>query len=314
MMQKVLWIAALAGTMTLAACPEGGPGDQQPDATVETDRAEIDSTVDHDGTAGQDAQTDGQAAQVQTMTMEEFYTDYMDDWYNRGGHVFDMRADTDWAPAHLPGADNLPLDLAWDNGAFTSYGSSTLSAIAAVQDLPLAFYGTAADEDTIMAVAQAALEMGYSDVWVITGGIEAWRSAHHFEDIEMGVLYNDHYNPIPNGEYIIDADHASDYQTGHIAGALLLDADDVWDNTAGTLIDNGQALIDLTHCDQNAPTTVIFYCVNEACHASVVLAKATEQISCFDNTQILHFAGGREAWQTAGYPMACGDQPDGPCN
>ncbi len=315
MRRTTLWIALLAGTMLSTGCPEGGPGDQQQDAAVQKDAStHNDGTVQDDGTTGGDSDVDGTVTGVQTMTVEEFYTNQMDGWYNRGGHLFDMRADTDWAAAHIPGADNLPLDLSWDNGALTSYGSSTLSAMVRVQDLPLAFYGAASDEATIMQVAQAALDMGYTDVWVIVGGIEAWRAAHHFEDIEIGSLYNDHYGPIPNDEYIIDADHAADYEEGHIAGALLLDAEEVWDGNSGSLIDNGQALIDLTHCSQNPPSTVIFYCLNEACGASVVLAKATEKISCFDNTQILHFAGGRDAWTDAGYPIACGAQPNGPCN
>ncbi len=300
-------------TVVLTACGVGGPGDDNDDAAVQDAQTQNDSTVNQDGTAGQDAQQDGQVTGVQTMTTEEFYNDHLDTWFDRGGHVVDMRADTDWAAAHIPDAVNLPLDLAWDNGAFTNYGSSTLSALVRVQDLPLAFYGLAADEATIMEVAQAALDMGYNNVWVIQGGIEAWRAAHHYEDIEMGVLYSDHYDPIPAGEFLIDADHADDYETKHIAGALLLDADAVWDHNAGTLIDNGQALIDLTNCDQTPPSTVIFYCVNHACGASVVLSKAAERISCFDNTQILHFAGGVEAWEGAGYPIACGSDPNGAC-
>ena len=230
-------------TVVLTACGVGGPGDDNDDAAVQDAQTQNDSTVNQDGTAGQDAQQDGQVTGVQTMTTEEFYNDHLDTWFDRGGHVVDMRADTDWAAAHIPDAVNLPLDLAWDNGAFTNYGSSTLSALVRVQDLPLAFYGLAADEATIMEVAQAALDMGYNNVWVIQGGIEAWRAAHHYEDIEMGVLYSDHYDPIPADEFLIDADHAETYDASHIAGALLFDAQDVWDATEGALIDDGQALL-----------------------------------------------------------------------
>ncbi len=270
------------------SCGVGGPGTAK-------DSGVLDSGPDVD------------AAPPSVRTMEPQTLRYDEIPVERGQKFVDLRPKTDWENGHVPRAIDVPMADLWDGSALVS-GGACLLAVAPVLDRRLVLYGTGQDDDQVRALAQAVLGLGYTDVWVLHGGMAAWRSAHFYEDIELDGLRSDHYDPIPAGDRIIDAMSSATYVEGHIPGALNLDANLIWDSGSEQPIDGGQALEDLVGCDIS---NVIFYCVNAACHASTVSCWVAEGMDCFSQTRILHFAAGTEGWRGAGLPLSCGDQPDG---
>ena len=227
-----------------------------------------------------------------------------------GQRFVDLRPRDEWVAGHVPRAVNVPLQDIWDGSGLVA-GGQALEDVAPVKDRRLVFYGSGDDGDAVSAVARASLSLGYRDVWVLDGGMASWRSNHFYEDIELDGLLRNHYDPIPSDERIIDAMSSATYAKGHIPGALNLDANLIWDENKSSIKDHGQPLVDLVGCDVAA---LIFYCVNEGCHASTVSCWVAEQLDCFSSTRIYHFPAGTEGWRQAGLPLACGLAPDGqPC-
>ncbi len=297
-MTVLLTVAAV-----LQACGKGGPGDLKPiDAAVWFDAALDDAGID----GGSDAvSADGDVGGVGTISAEELRYEQIP--FVMGQTYVDLRAGEDYARSHIPKARSLPVEQLWDGSGLVD-GGSALSMIAPVTDLPLFFYSGAAETDLVSEVAEAVLAMGYTDVYVLEGGIESWREHGFYEDINIAGVHAFHYDPIPEGHYIVDAMPQEDYIDLHITGALNVDAEQVY--VDGELIDGGQVLLDAVPCSAEV---VIFYCVNIGCAASGALSEAVEQLSCYDETRILHYPEGLEGWQNAGYPLSCGLEPDGPC-
>ncbi|MCD6497518.1 MAG: hypothetical protein J7M25_04335 [Deltaproteobacteria bacterium] len=297
--------------LILGACGVGGPGDQQKDAAVQDSTANQHDSMVQDGTTEPDAYVKPVVQSIDASTLRHVQLPQQ----GAGQTYLDLREPPEFIQGHIPHSKNIKLSDLWDGSALTSDAASLLMDATIAEDMPLFFYGKAADQSTIQSIAQAAIDdLGYTDVWVLNGGMEAWRAKHYYEDIEMSAILSDHYGPIPTDEYIIDAMDTTAYAQGHIAGAYNIDGDDatnVFNVADGTWKNDGQPLIDVVTCNAKA---IIFYCVNPGCGVSEAEAGATEQIGCLSGAKIFHFAGGTEAWQNAGHPIACGTDPNGSCN
>ncbi len=271
--------------LLVSGCPEGGPPGLPTDGQVEVDASSV-------------ATIDATSLRFQEIPAEE------------GQSFVDLRSQEEWAAGHVPRAVNVPLAEVWDGQGLVAGGQALLDA-APVKDRLLVLYGSGGDDEQVLAVARAASGLGYRDVRVLEGGMASWRENHFYEDIELQGLLAHHYDPIPSDERIVDAMSSATYAQGHIPGALNLDANLIWDSDAERIKDGGRPLVDLVGCDLAA---LIFYCVNEGCHASTVSCWVAEQLDCFAGTRILHFPAGTEGWRSAGLPLACGTLPDGqPC-
>lgn len=288
---------------TLQGCGKGGPGDQKPpDAAVWFDAAADDAGLD----GGSDAETsDGDVSGLQNISAESLRYEQIP--FVMGQTYIDLRSGEEHARSHIPKAKSLPVEHLWDGSGLVD-GGSALLMLAPVLDLPLFFYSDVSEMDVTLTVAENVLTMGYTDVYILEGGIESWREHGFYEDINTGGVYMFHYDPIPEGHFIVDAMPQADYIELHITGALNVDAEQVY--VDGELINGGQVLLDAIPCSAD---TIVFYCINIGCPASGMLAEAAEQLSCYNDTRILHYPEGLEGWQATGHPVSCGLEPDGPC-
>ena len=265
----------------------------------------MDSSVYLD--AGRDALVDGSPdvpdAYVPPVVQHISAVDLFEDEipYRMGQWFLDLRPPADYLISFIPRGINLPEADLWDGSGLVNGGQALLTLVQ-VQDLPVFFYHhNAASQATVEAIAEAALGIGYSDVWVIDGGIEAWRAQNYYEDINVAGVETYHYGPIPANEYIIDTMDATYYEdSGHITGAPNLETIFWYDDGTDQLVGGGQALLNLIPC---SATTIIFYCVNQACHSSTEAAVGVRLLSCYDNATILHFAQGLERWISNGNPV-----------
>jgi rhodanese-related sulfurtransferase len=302
------YLAAFIATgFLLVGCGLGGPGDNKaPDAAVWFDAA-VDSGEIDGGEIDSDVEVDADVATVQSIDATTLR--YQEIPYVMGQTYIDLREPANYHEAHIPHAANIPEGQLWDGNGLIDSGQPLLDE-APVQDLPLFFYHWAASQATVEAIAQAAIDMGYSDVYVLEGGLDSWRDTGFYEDITTQGILAFHYGPIPATHYIVDTMDATSYeQDGHITGAINLDTTLFYEN--GQLIDGGQVLLDAIPCSAEA---IIFYCINEGCPASEKACEAAELLECyFPSSHILHYPGGLEEWQAGSYPVSCGPTPDGPC-
>lgn len=297
---KSLAAFALMVVFCTSGCPIGSPNQPDEDSSVYRDAAQ-DALVD-----GSADVPDAAPPEVQHISAVDLYEDEIP--YRMGQWFLDLRPPGEYLVSFIPRANNLPEADLWDGQGLVNGGQALLTLIQ-VHDLPVFFYHHAASQATVEAIAEAALGIGYSDVWVLDGGIEAWRAQNYYEDITVAGVETYHY-PIPANEYIVDTMDATYYEDeGHITGAPNLDTLFWYDGGAKQLVNNGQALLNLIPC---TATTIIFYCVNQACHSSTEAAVGIRLLSCYDNATILHFAQGLERWIANSNPVSCCTDPNGP--
>lgn len=281
------WCGLCLCWFVLTCCGVGGPGESASDAGV-------DARPFPPG--------------VKTISATEIRETYVH--ATLGQVLIDLRDEDSYKAGHLPRAVNVPLETVWRDGQFVANGQAIFDA-APVKDKPVILYGTASQAPDIGDLALALGTSGYTDVMVLKEGIEAWEAQGYFEDIELEVVRDVYYPQLSSGSvFLVDSNEASLYQEGHIAGAVNVDGLSYWDTVNEQLIDDGKALTDVVGCDAEV---LIFYCVNEGCPEAVIGAEGAEHIPCLDHTRLYHFAGGLEAWQEAGLPIACGSDPNGPC-
>ncbi len=300
--------AALVVVFFGFGCGKGGPGDQKaPDAAVWYDAGEDDDAEPVTDAAPDDGEVaeDGDVTGVQTIDATTLRHEEIP--FVMGQTYVDLRGGEEYVRAHIPKADSLPREFLWDGDGLVD-GGSALSLIAPVTDLPLFFYDGVSETGVTEELAEAVMTMGYTDVYILEGGIESWRALGFYEDINTPGVYQFHYDPIPENHYIVDNMPEADYTELHITGALNVDTDLVY--VDGEFVNDGQVLLDAIPCTAE---TIIFYCINPGCAASEKASEAAEKLSCYDNTQILHYPEGLEGWQDMGYPTSCGTEPDGPC-
>jgi rhodanese-related sulfurtransferase len=93
------------------------------------------------------------------------------------------------------------------------------------------------------------------------------------------------------GALFVDARDASDYEAGHIPGAVRLTRDDVFGEPERMkkLLERGKP--------------IVTYCSGGECEASLDLARALVDVGY---RKVLVFAGGFPEWTGAGYPVERG--------
>ena len=194
----------------------------------------------------------------------------------------------------------LPLEILWDGSGLVDEGGA-LTSVTSTPENPLVFYGTAAQSADALALANAFLGLGYTDVWVLDGGIEAWEAAGYYQDIEYAAIMASWY-PVTAGVMIVDTMDATTFQEEHITGAVNLDADLVYHQ--GVLVNGGQALLDLSPVASG--DMLIFYCINAGCEASVVMSEACEILGY---SSFRHYKEGLEQWKLRGGPTTSDATP-----
>ncbi len=86
---------------------------------------------------------------------------------------------------------------------------------------------------------------------------------------------------------LVDTLPPSAFQKGHLPGAIHIMSDNILGQAAQVLPDKA------------AP--VVVYCASERCRRAGLSAARLESLGY---TDVYHFAGGKRAWQEAGYPFA----------
>lgn len=285
------------GTFLLAAgCGLGGPGENNSnDAGPPPRDSGLDATVQGDSEVDQ---PDAYVPTVRLMTAETLRTEYLSE--TLGQTYADLRPYETCQAGKVPNATCVPLELVWDGAALVDDGDA-IAVQTTTEENPLVLYGTAAMSTDVMGLANAFLGLGYTDVWVLDGGIEAWEAAGYYQDIEYQAII-DRYYPPGDGEWIIDTMDATAFALEHITGAVSLDASDVI--FQGELVNGGQALLDLTPVASG--DVIISYCINKGCHASVALCEAAEMLGY---PMIRHYKEGLEEWRLRGGPTTSDATP-----
>lgn len=304
--------APLLGLLTLglAACGIGGPGESNNNNLVRPDSGADSAVPDGGGNNNNDPV-------VQTLTVQELRAEYL--YETLGQTLVDLRPVADCRLAHIPDAFCVPEEDLWDGSDFVS-GAGALTVITTAEVNPVIFYGTAAQAQTAMDIAEASLGLGYSDVYVVEGGIEAWRAEGWYQDISREGILAAYYTsdasdlPIPAGTFIVDTMDDLTYAQadpdfpgvgGHIKCAVNIDGNDLWYD--GALQAGAAALLAALGTTGEDPT-FIFYCVNRGCASSEAASFAAEALGY---SKILHYRDGLEDWELGGHVVVTGTSPCG---
>jgi rhodanese-related sulfurtransferase len=297
----VLFVFAMSGV----GCPQGGVNTNDNDAGPPQRDSEVDAEPDADvnpcgdgvcdEAGGEDCtncETDclGIACSpVLDITVQQYRDDHQGE---TGETTVDLRARIECENAHIPG-DTFCTDLGewWDGSAVTDSGAFLNYAAPSLHN-PLVFYGDGSDDATVMAVAEAAWDLGFDSLYRIVGGITDWRAEGWYQDVTYEGLVRLYYPPAAD-VFLIDTMDATHFDDCHVQDATHLDASEIY--YGGQLINNGQALLDMA--PNLAGDTLIFFCVNFACLYSEEASLAAEMIG-YEN--ILHYSGGTEEWQLRG--------------
>jgi rhodanese-related sulfurtransferase len=309
--QKVPLIAlSFLFALFVTGCPEGGinennndGGPPQRDSNVDAEPdGDVNPCGDHvcDEAGGEDCTTCERdclgiaCSPVRDITVQEYRQTYVDDPETKAETVIDIRVSSECLSARIPGATYCTELNDWwdgsaitDNGAFLDYATDTTSP----HD-PLLFYGDGSDDASVLAVAEAAWDFGFDNLYRIVGGIADWRAEGWFQDIAYEGIVAQYYPPTAD-VFLIDTMDATHYDDCHMQGATNLDTYDFF--YGGQLVNGGQALLDVAPDLQN--DVLIFFCVNLGCVASEEAAVAAELIGY---QQIFHYKEGTEDWISNG--------------
>ncbi len=301
---RVIYSFLVLGLATgLVACGIGGPGDNNNNNLTRPEAGVGDGGVD----AGNN---NNQVPVVQHMDVQTLRDSYI--YETLGQTIADLRPIGDCQAGHIPEGFCIPLQILWDGSDFLDNGSA-LDAQTASLINPLIFYSTADMGATVLAVAEASLDLGYTDVWVVDGGFEAWTAKGWYQDIERAAILDSYYTvdstgdvSIAAGTYLIDTMDAPAYATGHIECAINIDGDDLW---YGGELQSGAESVLTAVAPNKATDTLIFYCVNSGCAASVSASFAAEAVGY---SKIFHYKRGYEDWQGSANPVVTGTSACGP--
>lgn len=300
----------------VGGCPEGGintndndaglpPRDTSVDAEPDAD---VNPCGDHvcDEVGGEDCTNCERdclgiaCSPVREITVQQ----YRDDHMGQVGEInVDLRSVAECQTARIPGSTECTeLDGWWDGTAITNTGY--LNSVTSSVHNPLIFYGSGADDATVVAVAEAAWDEGFDNLYRIVGGIADWRAEGWFQDVSYEGIVPQYFPPAAN-VFLIDTMDATAYDECHLQDAVNLDTYDFF--YGGALINDGQLLLDIAPDKQN--DVLIFFCINRACVASEEASIAAELMGY---QHIFHYKDGTEDWYcapnsgpTAG--TACGD-------
>jgi len=301
--QRIALVCVFA--LGAGGCPEGGintndndAGPPQRDSNVDADvDADVNPCGDHvcDEAGGEDCTTCERdclgiaCSPVRDLTVQQFREEHLDNPAVTGRTLIDLRTVTECQDARIPGDTFCPPDVsAWWDGTNITDNGGYLNNVTPSVHTPLMFYGYGDDDATVLAVAEAAWDLGFDDLYRIVGGIADWRAEGWYQDVSYEGLLRLYYPP-PADVYLIDTMDATHYADCHMQDALNLDTYTFF--YGGELINNGQPLLDIAPDLQNS--VLIFFCVNLACVASEEAAVASEMMGY---AQIFHYKEGTEDW------------------
>jgi len=189
-----------------------------------------------------------------------------------GAFVLDVRPNTDFAAAHVPGSINIAL-----SGQFASWAGSIMGLSARpvlVADTPEQY------AEARLRLARVGIEdpSGYLD-----GGVEAWRKAGFpMSQLPQLTVLDLQQRLKQNALQLLDVRREPEWQAGHIAGAVWWPLDNF--KVSPPEIDSSRPLA--VHCQGGYRS---------------MIACSLLQRAGFEN--VLNVTGGYNAWQQEGLPV-----------
>ena len=223
--------------------------------------------------------------------------------------IFDTRTEPEFQTAHLPGAYCAPG------------GQLALIAPEVAQDKSQTIVTNCAGRTRSLLGAHTLRRMGFSNVYALKGGTGAWRIAGYTQELEKGdgapvpwisetsistckqfaeqivqedgissIIPQDLHARQENGKllYLLDVRLLSEYQAGHIPGALFC---------PGTQV---ALLVESLVGVKNAP--IITTCADRA---RAIIAASLLKGTGYPDVSVLE--GGTTAWTAAGFDLETGD-------
>jgi rhodanese-related sulfurtransferase len=164
------------------------------------------------------------------------------EWYDEGAgfQAVDVRILYDWRHGHLPGAAAVPGRAVMDPST-NELVDGGRALTDAVPDLGarMVFYCSGSECAVSQAVAEAALRVGYTDVWRLDGGFPAWTDAGFEAAVTIEDFCSVPYYPL-DGNVLVDVRPAADFAAGAIPGAFNVPRETFLDD-AGLPVDGGVA-------------------------------------------------------------------------
>ncbi|MBI5489257.1 MAG: hypothetical protein HY905_18115 [Deltaproteobacteria bacterium] len=158
-----------------------------------------------------------------------------------GLHVVDVRILYDWRHGHLPGASCVPGAAVMDHvtGELVDGGSALTDVVPDLR-ARIAFYCSGSECDVSQAVAEAALRIGYTDVWKLVLGYPGWVAAGYEAAVTVEDYCSVPFFPPAAGDEAVDVRTAAAFSSGAIPGAVNVPRASFLD-AAGVPIDGGAA-------------------------------------------------------------------------
>ncbi|PLX46197.1 MAG: hypothetical protein C0609_01070 [Deltaproteobacteria bacterium] len=187
-----------------------------------------------------------------------------------GGYLlYDSRSESKYVSGHLPWANSLPYETMEDE----------LEKLPPDYSKPLIFYCDGKSCDLSGKAAKLAMEEGYTDVSVFTGGYPAWKEAGHSPWVEAIYIEGLIDDPRLVG-IVVDSRSPVKYMAGTIPGAVNIPLN-FMEELKGTL-----------PADKNVD--LIFFCGGYKCDLSHKSAAAARALG-YANTFI--YAEGWPGWK-----------------
>jgi rhodanese-related sulfurtransferase len=224
--------------------------------------------------------------------------------------LVDVRTAADYAGGHIQNAVSIPLDTLVKDGTLVEGGKALTDKVAA-KDGKVVFYCFGYGND--LKAAEAALDLGYTDVWRYEWGTGEWFDQKgNFLVIEYDGFkkWFDAKAPFDAGtDWLVDVLPVGWYTGddpqhpgGHIPGAVNLPVETFVDST-GTLVDDGKALTDVV---KDKAATLVIYCGNYECGKSLSGVKAAVKLGY---KKVYRYQGGQKEWVDKGNALTPGAQP-----
>jgi LPXTG-site transpeptidase (sortase) family protein len=230
-------------------------------------------------TASEEETQTEEAPSVENISVEEVY-----DIITSGGDyvILDVRTLEEFNQGHLEGAVHIPVDEL----------EARLGEL--LQDKPIIVYCKSGGRSS--TAADLLVENGFTRVYDMSGGITEWMGKNYpviveeqeteeeYAVIEISVdeaykFYND------GGYFFLDVRSESEYDNGHIKGAVNIPYNQLEDRLA----------------ELPADTPIIVYCSGSSCNKSGVAAQI---LAANGFTQIYDVGGiGVVEWEQKSYPM-----------
>ncbi|MBI5499863.1 MAG: hypothetical protein HY907_06445 [Deltaproteobacteria bacterium] len=158
-----------------------------------------------------------------------------------GPHVVDVRILYDWRRGHLPGASCVPGAAVVNHGTGELVdGGRALTDVVPDLRARVVFYCSGSECDVSQAVGEAALRIGYTDVWKLSLGYPGWIEAGYEAALAVEDFCSVPFFPPAAGDELVDVRAAGAFADGAIPGAVNVPRAAFLD-AAGAPIDGGAA-------------------------------------------------------------------------